>query len=154
GQIRDSKGKIAGNVRDTIKIKLPESVSTQLAQRQIQYDTGFTLSPGEYNLRFLVRENLEGKLGTFETKFTVPAQAASGDVLRLSSAVWSSQREPLSSALGVGETKKLLEIHPLVTEGQKLIPSITRVFNRKQNLYVYFEVYDPATDGKDKAARV
>src|SRR5262249_26956740 len=58
GQIRDSKGKIAGNVRDTIKIKLPESASTQLAQRQIQYDTGFTLSPGEYNLRFLVRENL------------------------------------------------------------------------------------------------
>jgi len=39
----------------------------------------------------------------------------------------------------------LLVNHPLVYEGQKLIPSITRTLTSKQNLYVYFEVYDPAS---------
>ena len=33
---------------------------------------GLTLPSGEYTLRFLARENLNGKMGTFETKFTVP----------------------------------------------------------------------------------
>jgi hypothetical protein len=32
----------------------------------------------------------------------------------------------------------------LVSEGQKLVPSITRALSKKQNLYVYFEIYDPA----------
>jgi hypothetical protein len=33
-----------------------------------------------------------------------------------------------------------------VQDGQKLIPSITHVFRKDQNLYVYLEVYDPGVD--------
>ena len=44
-----------------------------------------------------------------------------------------------------GGNKKLLNEHPLVENGQKLIPDITRVFRKNQKLYVYFEVYDPGT---------
>ncbi len=61
--------------------------------------------------------------------------------------MWSSQREPLNAAVGAATNqKKLIAMHPLVMDGQKLVPSITRVFKRDQNLYVYFEVYDPGTD--------
>ncbi len=87
-------------------------------------------------------------MGTFETKFVIPDLNAEAPRLRMSSVVWAGQRDPVSAAVGTagaGE-KKLLSRHPLVQDGQKLVPSITRVFRKNQNLYVYFEVYDPASD--------
>ena len=154
GQVLDSRGRIASNMRDTISVKLTGDSASQLGNKSIQYDTGFTLGPGQYRLKFLVRENQSGKMGTFETAFTVPSLHAAQEGLRLSSVVWASQREPLSSAVGAGTNQKLLANHPLVSEGQKLIPSITRVLSKKQNLYVYFEVYDPAQQAGTKKAQV
>jgi VWFA-related protein len=146
GQIRDLRGKQLGGVRDEIKLKLTEENAAQLAQRHVEYDTGVTLPPGDYNLRFLARENQNGKMGTFEMKFTVPDLSKQSAGVRMSSVVWSNQREPLAASIGnAGGNKKLLNEHPLVDNGQKLIPDITRVFRKNQKLYVYFEVYDPGT---------
>jgi VWFA-related protein len=146
GQIRDLRGKMLGGVRDEIKLKLTEENAAQLAQRHVEYDTGVTLPPGDYNLRFLARENQNGKMGTFEMKFTVPDLSKQASGVRMSSVVWSNQREPLSDSIGTaGVNKKLLNEHPLVDNGTKLIPDITRVFRKNQKLYVYFEVYDPGT---------
>jgi VWFA-related protein len=145
-QIRDLHGKLLGGVRDEIKLKLTEENAAQLAQRHVEYDTGVTLPPGDYNLRFLARENQNGKMGTFEMKFNVPDLSKQSSSVRMSSVVWSNQREPLSASIGnAGGDKKLLNEHPLVDNGQKLIPDITRVFRKNQKLYVYFEVYDPGT---------
>jgi hypothetical protein len=68
--------------------------------------------------------------------------------------VWSGQRQPIAEAIGAGANQKLLADHPLVYEGQKLIPSITRALTSKQNLYVYFEVYDPAQQAATRKPRV
>ncbi|MBL8174019.1 MAG: VWA domain-containing protein, partial [Bryobacterales bacterium] len=66
-----------------------------------------------------------------------------GDAVRMSSVVWSNQREPLSAEIGAAEkSKKAQARHPLIAGGHKLAPSITRVYRRNQRLYVYFEVYD------------
>jgi VWFA-related protein len=146
GQIRDPHGKTLGGVRDEIKLKLTEENAAQLAQRHVEYDTGVTLPPGDYNLRFLARENQNGKMGTFEMKFNVPDLSKPSSSVKMSSVVWSNQREPLSASIGTaGANKKLLNEHPLVDNGTKLIPDITRVFRKNQKLYVYFEVYDPGT---------
>jgi VWFA-related protein len=146
GQIRDPHGKMLGGVRDEIKLKLTEENAAQLAQRHVEYDTGVTLPPGDYNLRFLARENQNGKMGTFEMKFNVPDLSKQSSSVKMSSVVWSNQREPLSDSIGTaGVNKKLLAEHPLVDNGTKLIPDITRVFRKNQKLYVYFEVYDPGT---------
>lgn len=142
GQILDDKRKMAGSVRDGIKIKLSGADAEQLAHRSLQYDTGFTLAPGKYRIKFLARDNVSGKMGTFETRFEIPDFSVPADALKMSPVVWSSQREPLAAAVGSAEKeKKLLEMSPLVHDGQKLIPSITRTFRKDQNLYVYFEVY-------------
>jgi VWFA-related protein len=155
GQVRDAKSAIVAAVRDGIRVKLTEENAGQLAKKSIEYDTGFTLAPGKYKLKFLTRENRTGRMGTFETQFTVPDLTANQPGLPISSVVWSNQREPLSSAVGSASTqKKLLAIHPLVIDGQKLVPSITRVFRKDQSMFVYFEVYDPATDPANKAASV
>jgi VWFA-related protein len=141
GQVRNTRSAIVANVRDGIKVKLTEENAAALGRKSIQYDSGFTLAPGKYQLKFLARENQTGKMGTFETTFVIPDLTVTQRGLPISSVVWSNQREPLSAAVGSASSqKKLTAIHPLVRDGQKLIPSVTRVFRKDQNLFVYFEV--------------
>jgi hypothetical protein len=146
GQIRDASGKLVSGVRDEITVKLDDASASKIGQRHLQYDTGLALAPGAYTLRFLARENLTGKMGTFETKFTIPDLSTAKSV-RLSSVIWSNQKEAMTAAVGdAGTNKKLIAQSPLVQDNQKIVPSITRVFRKDQTLYVYFEVYDPTVD--------
>jgi VWFA-related protein len=146
GQISDAQGKQVSGVRDFITVKLNEANAAKIGQRHLQYDAGITLAPGNYTLRFLARENQTGKMGTFETKFTVPDLSKSPG-LKMSSVVVSSQKEAVAATVGAADnSKKLVQTHPLVQNGQKIVPSITRVFRKDQTLFVYFEVYDPAMD--------
>ncbi|HUI56172.1 MAG TPA: VWA domain-containing protein, partial [Bryobacteraceae bacterium] len=70
GQVKDSKGDVTGggNVRDFVELKLKGETAAELTRRPVAYDTGFTLKPGAYTLKFLVRENETGKMGTYEKK--------------------------------------------------------------------------------------
>ena len=138
-------------VRDMIKVRLKGDGAGLLERRNLGYDSGFMLEPGEYVLKFVARENMTGKIGTFETKFTVPDLAAEPRWLRTSSVVWANQREPVQAAVGgAGTSRRLAAFHPLVQDRQKLIPSITRVYRTDQQIYVYAEVYDPAIDAAGK----
>ena len=147
GEVKDSKGVLQGTVRDDITVKLKGETAGQLATRNLTYDTGFTLQPGAYTLKFLARENATGKMGTFETKFVIPDLTSEQKYLPLSSVVLSYQRENLTSTVGSAERdKKLLAANPLVQDNQKLIPSVTRVFRKDQEMYVYLETYQPAAE--------
>ena len=70
GIVTDTDKRPVGQIRDTVKL----SVNTnQLVQRKnVQYNSGFVLPPGTYHLKFVVRENQSGRLGSFETDLTVP----------------------------------------------------------------------------------
>jgi len=93
-------------------------------------------------------------MGTFETKFTIPDLRLEKQKLRLSSVIWSAQREPLSAAVGRAGRNKTETNHPLIQNGEKLVPSITHVFRKDQRLYVYLEVYDLALDSERKTPNV
>jgi VWFA-related protein len=147
GQVKDAKGMLQGTVRDDIRVKLKGDDVGQLSKRNLAYDTGFTLAPGTYNLKFLARENETGKMGTFETTFVVPDLTTDQKYLPISSVVLSYQREKLDAAVATAEKdKKLLAANPLVQDGQKLVPSVTKVFRKDQNLYVYLEAYQPGAE--------
>jgi VWFA-related protein len=147
GEVKDSKGVLQGTVRDDIAVKLKGETAGQLATRNLEYDTGFTLQPGTYTLKFLARENETGKMGTFETKFAIPDLSTERKYLPLSSVVLSYQREKLEATVGSAERdKKLLAANPLIQDNQKLIPSVTRVFRKDQDMYVYLEAYQPAAE--------
>ncbi|MGA3040437.1 MAG: VWA domain-containing protein [Bryobacteraceae bacterium] len=151
GQIQDEQHGVAGNVRDNITIHLDKDNAAKAGQKSFQYDAGFTLEPGKYRLKFVVRENVTGKLGTFDMRFTIPDLSADTTGLKLSSIVWSSQREPLKAAVGAAEkiTAKERLANPLIVGEEKIVPNITRVFRRSQNLYVTFDVYDAQPDPAD-----
>ena len=144
GEVRDSKGQVQGNVRDYQEIKLKGETAGTLSKRTLAYDTGFTLAPGTYTLKFLTRENETGKMGTFETKFTVPDLTTQVNYLPISSVVLSNQRQDLSTALATAEKdKKLLAQNPLVQDNTKLVPSVTRVFKKEQDMFVFLQAYQP-----------
>ena len=152
GQLRDNRDQMRGQVADTIRIQLAQQTLTELNNRTIAYDTGFTVPPGSYKLKFLTRENETGKMGTYETSFVIPDLAADRpDTIKTSSVVLSSQRQPLKEAVGKADPKsRTADANPLVDEGQQLVPSITRVFRKDQNLYLYMEVYDPTLGADHK----
>jgi VWFA-related protein len=131
GQVKDAQGIIVGNVRDTVKLAL--DAAQQVQRKNIQYSTGFTLAPGRYHLKFIVRENETGRMGSFETDIQVPDMRKSP--LKLSSIVLSSQRTA-NTAKKAG--------NPLVRDGVEWIPNIPHVFRQDQHLYFMYEVYDPS----------
>jgi VWFA-related protein len=146
GEVRDPKNQVVGSVRDFITVKLKEETASQLAKRTIAYDTGFVLPPGSYSVKFLARENETGKMGTFEAKFVVPNLSVSANVssLPISSVVLSNQQEKMTDTIGgAGMNMRLFNYNPLVQNGQKLVPSVTRVFRKDQEMYVFLEAYEP-----------
>ncbi|HEY7337115.1 MAG TPA: VWA domain-containing protein [Bryobacteraceae bacterium] len=153
-QIQDETKATAGNVHDTIPIKL-NTEAAKSGRKGFQYDAGFTLEPGRYRMKAVMRENLTGKMGTFDMRFNVPDLSADTSGLKLSSIIWSNQREPLSAVVGSAEklNKKIEAANPLIVGDEKVVPNITKVFRQNQNLYVSFDVYDALPDPADAKAR-
>ncbi len=146
GEIKDTVGGITvTNVRDHVNIKLSDATAAELAKKPIEYDSGFTLLPGKYKIKFLARDDETGRIGTYETMFTIPNLSRSVDRMAMSSVVLSSQKVALSDALydaaKAKDREKEEAVNPLVDGGRKLIPSVTRVFSSGRAIYVYFQAY-------------
>ncbi len=145
GEIKDEYGTTIQNVRDKVDVKLTDTTAAELSKRPIEYDTGFTLLPGKYKVKFLARDAETGRIGTFETKFLIPNLNKEDKRIPISSVVLSSQRVDLKDALysALKKDDKSEVANPLVQDGAKLIPSVTRVFNRNREMYVYLQAYQP-----------
>lgn len=144
GEIKDEYGITITNVRDKIEVKLDQATAAEWANRPIVYDTGFTLLPGKYVMKFVARDDETGRLGTYQRDFTVPNLNREEKRVAMSSVVLSSQRVDLKDALYNTSTGKTRQesVSPLVARGQKLVPSVSRVFHRGRELYVYLQAYE------------
>jgi VWFA-related protein len=67
----DSSGKPAGSVGQTLDSKLPPQAIAQIQQGGMRYRNTIELPAGEYKVRFVVRDNLTGRLGSVESPLTV-----------------------------------------------------------------------------------
>jgi VWFA-related protein len=142
GEVKDAYGVTHRNVRDKLDIALNADTARQLAARPVYYETGFTLLPGKYVIKMLVRDATTGRIGTYQTGFAIPNLERELERLPLSSVVLSSQRvsttEALHSVQGAADADRA---DPLVRDGRKLIPSVTRVFSTSRELYVFAQAY-------------
>ena len=136
------------NVRDNVDIKLTDATALELAKRPIEYDSGFTLLPGRYSIKFLARDDETGRIGTYQTTFVIPNLNKETTRVPISSVVLSSQRVDTKDALyTVNKGKEQVKNdakNPLVQEGLKLIPSVTRVFSTAREMYVFLQAYQGA----------
>lgn len=152
GMVREQATKFpVGNVRDTIQLSVEQTQSVAVSaaatqnaspdtpvvaapakRKNVQYTTAFLLPPGRYHLKFVVRENQNGRVGTFESDLVLPDLRK--EKLKISSVVLSSQKVPAG---------KKLQNNPLVSDGQEMVPNIAHVFTTGQEMELYYEVYDP-----------
>jgi VWFA-related protein len=131
GVVTDPNHRPVTTIRDTVKLAVDTTAEVQ--KKNVQYNTTLTLPSGRYHLKFVVRENQTGRMGSFETDVEVPDLKSSP--VKMSSVVLASQVQP---------AKKSSAPNPLVHEGSEIIPNITHVFSAGQHLLLYYEIYDPA----------
>jgi len=143
-EVKDESGATVSNLRDKVEIKLSGETASRLASSPVQYDSGFSLFPGKYTIKFLARNAETGRIGTYMGNLVVPNLNRELVRLPTSSVVLSSQRVAMSDALfnaGKGKEAREQVNNPLIEDGQKLIPSVTRVFSRSRDLYIYLQAY-------------
>jgi len=142
GEVKDEYSSTVTNVRDTYDIKLTGETAAQLAKQPIQYDTVLTLLPGTYTIKLLARDDETGHIGTYMKKFVIPNLAKEQKRIPISSVVLSGQRQDVKAAL-INAKQKQPTVSPLVEDGIKLLPSVTRVFSRSRDMYVFLQAYEP-----------
>jgi VWFA-related protein len=150
GEIKDDYGSTTvTNIREHIDAKLSDKTAEELAKRPIEYSTGYTLLPGKYTIKVLARDDATGKIGTFQTTFVIPNLNKETKRVPISSVVLSSERSVMTNAIYNAtkgkEQAKEVAADPLVQNGEKLIPSVTRVFSKGRSLYVYLQAYEQAS---------
>ena len=132
GFVRDERNQPFATIKQTVTV--PAATRDSIASRQVLFQTGATLPPGRYIARIIVRENVTGKMGTFETAILVPELTRAP--VKVSSIVMSTQLQQGPPA------RKTLS--PLVHDNLEIIPNLTHVVTQDQKLYFYYEVYEPA----------
>jgi VWFA-related protein len=146
GVIKDDYGSTITDLRDKVDIKLSGETANALMKSPIQYDTGFTLLPGKYVIKFLARNAETGRIGTYQASFAIPNLMKEEKRIPISSVVLSSQRIDMKDVLYNAAKDKLAiaaqESNPLVSGGQKLVPSVTRVFSKARDMYVFLQAYE------------
>ena len=143
GEVKDDFGNTIQNLRDKLNIKLSDATAAQLATHPIEYHTGFTLLPGKYVIKYLARDAETGRIGTYQMSFAVPNLNKEEKRVPISSVVLSNQREAVSDSIySVKQKTDASAVDPLVLDGQKLVPSVTRVFSKSRDLYVYLQAYE------------
>ncbi|MFZ0910105.1 MAG: VWA domain-containing protein [Candidatus Acidiferrales bacterium] len=140
-----STGRVVAHLRDTIQVHLDQERFQQVNQSSLLYQGGVVLAPGNYNLKFVAREDETGKIGTFEQSLLIPLPPS--DKITLSSVLLSSQLVPVEKTSevqtkGQGVRAKLTA-SPLEVNGARIVPSVTRFFDQQQTLYVFFQAYYP-----------
>ncbi len=155
-QVTDTDGKVAGVTRDVVALKLSTVKAERIRAGKIMYNTGFDLKPGSYSLKFLMRDNRTGKLGTFQREVEVPV--IEGKQLQTSSIVLGNRlvksdentegvrHERFGGRRRRGWRQEATD--PFKIGEQRLVPSIGNVFASRQTVYVYFQVYG-VSEAKD-----
>ena len=132
GLMRDTEQRPVGRLRDTVKLSVQPAQDVK--RKTVQYQTGFTLPPGRYKLKIVLRENEGGTVGSYESDVVVPDMRRQQTV-KVSSVVLGTQTQPVTQRNAVS---------PLARNGTMLVPSLTHVVSTGQPMYFYYEVYDPA----------
>ncbi|HKD07505.1 MAG TPA: VWA domain-containing protein [Bryobacteraceae bacterium] len=148
GEVKDEYGTTVSNVRDKVDAKLTGQTAAELASRPILYDTGFTLLPATYTIKVLARDDETGRIGTYMQKFTVPNLNKEEKRIPISSVVIGSQFLAFNEALynAAKDKGKSEVVSPLVQDGQKLLPSVTRVFSRNRDMHIYLQAYEQTVE--------
>jgi len=136
GQITSLGGRMVSTFEDAVALDVPENDFQRYVERKSVYQKVLPLRPGRYKLSVVVKDDINGHMGSLELGIQVPRFLE--DVLSNSSLILADLIQPLpTSQVGSG---------PFVIGGSKVRPSVNQAFTRDQNLGIYMQVYNLGLD--------
>ncbi len=138
GQFSSLGGKIVSTFEDSVVLDVPENDFQRYVDRKSVYQKALPLRPGRYKLSVVVKDDLNGHMGSIEMGIQVPRYEE--EKLSSSSLILADLIQPLPTRqVGSG---------PFVIGGTKVRPSVNRSFTRDQNLGIYMQVYNLGLDNQ------
>ena len=131
-------GRIVNSFGKSLILDVREHEFQQYQNHKTVYQVATLLRPGRYKLSLVLRDNLNGQMGSRELDIVVPS--FSGDKLTYSSLILAKQIYPSpTSQVGYG---------PFWIGGMNVRPSVDNIFTRDQRLGIYMQVYGLGIDEK------
>jgi uncharacterized protein (DUF2141 family) len=138
GEITSLGGHIVNTFEKSLVLDVPEHEFGQYQNHKSLYQEAIPLRPGRYKLSLVLKDDLNGHMGSEELGIVVPSFGE--DKLTYSSLILADQILPLpTSQVGSG---------PFVIGGTKVRPSVNNTFTRDQRLGIYMQVYNLGIDDK------
>jgi GWxTD domain-containing protein len=137
-QVTSLSGRIVSTIEKSLVLDVPEAEFQRYMERKAVYQEALPLRPGRYKLTVVVKDDLNGHMGSLELGIVVPRFEE--DKLATSSLILADLIQPLpTSQVGSG---------PFVIGGTKVRPSVNQMFTRDQTLGIYMQVYNLGLDEK------
>ena len=138
GQLTSLGGRNVNTFEKSLVLDVPEHEFEHFLERKAVYQEAIPLHPGRYKLSLVLKDNLNGHMGSMEIGVIVPEYAE--NKLANSSLILADLIQPLpTSQVGTG---------PFVIGGTKVRPSVNQTFTRDQKLGIYMQVYNLGLDAK------
>jgi 5-hydroxyisourate hydrolase-like protein (transthyretin family) len=136
GQVSGLAGRVVGTFQDSVALDVPENEFQRYITKRSIYQKALPLRPGRYKLTVVVKDDINGHMGSMELGIVVPRYP--DDTLSASTLILADQIQPLpTSQVGSG---------PFVIGGTKVRPSVKQSFTRDQDLGIYMQVYNLGLD--------
>jgi len=137
-QISSLGGHIINTSEKSLVLDVPQSEFQRYQDHKSVYQEAVPLKPGRYKLSLVLKDDLNGHMGTNELGIVVPHYDE--DSLTNSTLILADLIQPLpTSQVGSG---------PFVIGGTKVRPSVNGTFTRDQKLGIYMQVYNLGIDEK------
>ncbi len=128
GQVTDSSGKTVFQFQKKVPLRFGESQYNQMKSKLFSFQDAFPLVEGNYTFHLLLKNNVSKEFTSFEKEITVPSGSG-------------FQMSPLLLAHTVKDAAATRQIKAFKTGKNQIYASPRNDFSRKDNLYVYFELY-------------
>jgi len=135
GKITAVSNKRSGIFEDSVTTNATDAALAQLKAGQSAYQKLFALSPGIYKVDLVVRDIATGNTGLRTLGFTVPrydAAKLSTSTLVLATTLRQTKNEDAGGLFVIGD--------------HKVIPNVSGVYKRGQDVGMYLQVYNAGTD--------
>ncbi|HEX8370218.1 MAG TPA: GWxTD domain-containing protein [Pyrinomonadaceae bacterium] len=135
GRITAVAGKRSGIFEDSVTTNASPTELAEAKDRKSIYQKAIALTPGTYKVDVVVRDVSSGSRGIRTLGFTVPkyeADKLSASSLILASKLYSTTEKDIGSMFVVGNAK--------------VVPNLTGVYKRGQEVGIYMQIYNAGID--------
>ena len=135
GRITAVAGKRSGIFEDSVTTNASPAELAEARERKSIYQKAIALTPGTYKVDVVVRDVSSGSRGIRTLGFTVPkyeADKLSASSLILASKLYSTTEKDIGGMFVVGNAK--------------VIPNLTGVYKRGQEVGIYMQIYNAGID--------